>query len=352
MDKFFACLLVFIPLAAITAFLGYSPVIVFFLSALAIIPLARFIGQATEELAARTSTAWGGLMNATFGNATELIIGIFAIHAGLIEVVKASIAGSILGNLLLVLGTAMFAGGLRFKKQEFNRTGALAAGSTLFIAAAALVMPAIFPIAVPTVNGMTVEIFSLLVAVCMLVMYAMSLIFSLYTHKHLYAVEDEQTAERLAERWGLSTSIGVLLAATLGVAWMSDILVSAINPIALALGWTQLFIGVVIVAIVGNAAEHASAITMAVKNKMDLAMQIAIGSATQVAMFVAPVLVFVSLFFANQMNLIFNTFELVSILLSVAIVNIVVVDGESNWLEGAQLLIAYLIIAIAFFVHP
>jgi Ca2+:H+ antiporter len=246
----------------------------------------------------------------------------------------------------------MFAGGLRFKKQEFNRTGALASGSTLFIAAAALVMPAIFPIAVPQVSSGTVETFSLLVSLCMLVMYAMTLIFSLYTHKHLYAVEDEETAERLAERWPLWTSIGVLFAATLGVAWMSDILVGAINPIAAALGWTQLFIGVVIIAIVGNAAEHASAIAMACKNKMDLALQVSIGSATQVAMFVAPVLVFVSLGFANQMNLIFNTFELVSILLSVAIVNIVLVDGESNWLEGAQLLIAYLIIAIAFFVHP
>jgi Ca2+:H+ antiporter len=292
------------------------------------------------------------LLNVTFGNATELIIGIFALHAGLVEVVKASIAGSILGNLLLVLGTAMMAGGLRFKKQEFNRTGALASGSTLLIAAVALVMPSIFPIAAPQVNGATVEIFSLLVALCMIVMYAFTLIFSLYTHKHLYAVEDEQTAERMAERWGLWMSIGVLFVATLGVAWMSDILVGAINPIAMALGWTQLFIGVVIVAIVGNAAEHASAITMAFKNKMDLALQISIGSATQVAMFVAPVLVFISLFFTSQLNLVFNPFELVSILLSVIIVNVVVEDGESNWLEGAQLLIAYLIIAIAFFVHP
>lgn len=352
MEKIFGWLLVFVPLAAIANALGYSPVLVFFFSALAIVPLARFIGQATEELATHTSVAWGGLLNVTFGNATELIIGIFAIHAGLIEVVKASIAGSMLGNLLLVLGTAMFAGGLHFKKQVFNRTAALASGSTLFIAAVALVMPAIFPIAVPQVSSVTVEIFSLLVAGCMLVMYAMTLIFSLYTHKHLYEIEEKKMTKDLTEHWGLWTSIGVLLAATIGVAWMSDILVGAVNPIAAALGWTQLFIGVVIIAIVGNAAEHASAITMALKNKMDLALQISIGSATQVAMFVAPALVFISLFFANQMNLVFNTFELVSILLSVIIVNIVVEDGESNWLEGAQLLIAYLIIAIAFFVHP
>ena len=242
-------------------------------------------------------------------------------------------------------------------KQEFNRTAALASGSTLLIAAAALVMPAIFPLALPQTSGATVQTFSLLVALLMLVMYAMTLIFSLFTHKHLYASVENKAAARerttgVGERWGVWQSIGVLLAATLGVAWMSSLLVGAINPIAATLGWTQLFIGVVIIAIVGNVAEHTSAITMALKNKMDLALQISIGSATQVAIFVAPVLVFVSLFFAVPMTLVFDPFELVGILLSVIIVNVIVEDGESNWLEGAQLLIAYLIIAIAFFVHP
>lgn len=350
MQKTFLWLLVFIPFAVAASIFGYSPTVVFALSAIAIIPLAKFIGQATEELAMRTSVAWGGLLNVTFGNATELIIGIFAIHAGLIEVVKASITGSIIGNLLLVLGTAMMAGGFRFERQEFNRTATLASGSTLFLAAVALAIPSILPLAAPGITGVGLETLSLLVALCMLVMYAATLIFSLYTHKHLYALENPDTTEE--NYWSVGKSIWVLLSSTLGVAWMSNILVGAITPIAAQLGWTPLFIGVVIIAIVGNAAEHTSAITMALKNKMDLAIQISIGSATQVAIFVAPILVFISLLFSHQMDLIFDPFELVSILLSIVIVNLVIEDGESNWLEGAQLLIAYVIIAIAFFLHP
>ena len=332
------------------AAVGSSPEILFFLSAIAIVPLAKLIGQATEELAIRTSAAWGGLLNVTFGNATELIIGIFAIHAGLIEVVKASITGSIIGNLLLVLGTAMMAGGFKFVKQDFNRTAALASGSTLFLAAVALTIPTLLPIAAPTTNGVGVETLSLLVALCMLLMYISTLIFSLYTHKHLYALENPDISEE--DHWKVSSSIWILLLATLGVAWMSNILVGTIQPIAQSFGWTPLFIGVVFIAIVGNVAEHTAAIAMAMKNKMDLALQISIGSATQVAIFVAPMLVFVSLFFPTQMDLIFDPFELVSILLSIIIVNLVIEDGESNWLEGVQLMIAYIIIAIAFFVHP
>jgi Ca2+:H+ antiporter len=350
MQKTFLWLLIFIPITLAASFVGDSPTILFFLSAVAIIPLAKFIGQATEELAIRTSAAWGGLLNVTFGNATELIIGIFAIHAGLIEVVKASITGSIIGNLLLVLGTAMMAGGFRFTKQEFNRTAALASGSTLFLAAVALTIPSILPIAAPGINAVNIETLSLLVALCMLVMYAATLIFSLYTHKHLYALENPDITEE--DHWSVGKSVWILLLATLGVAWMSDLLVGAITPLAAQLGWTPLFIGVVIIAIVGNAAEHTSAITMALKNKMDLAIQIAIGSATQIAIFVAPILVFVSLLFPTQMDLVFDPFELVSILLSIIIVNLVIEDGESNWLEGVQLIIAYVIIAIAFFVHP
>jgi Ca2+:H+ antiporter len=352
MQKVFVWLLVFVPIAIAASIAGLSPVTVFFLSALAIVPLAKFIGEATEELAARTSAAWGGLLNVTFGNATELIIGIFAIRAGLIEVVKASITGSIIGNLLLVLGTAMAVGGARFKKQEFNKTAALASGSTLFLAVIALTMPAILSLTAPATSAGTIEWLSILVAACMIIMYGANLFFSLFTHRHLYENEAKATAKAEQKNWSVAKSIWILLFATLGVAWVSNILVGAINPIAQSLGWTDLFIGVVVIAIVGNAAEHASAITMALKNKMDLSIQIAVGSATQVAMFVAPVLVFISLFFAQQMNLVFNTFELVSILLSVLIVTMIVSDGESNWLEGVQLLIAYIIIAIAFFVHP
>lgn len=351
-NKTFFLLLIFVPVAVIAAFLGVGSAWLFFLSAIAIVPLAKYIGQATEELAARTGAAAGGLLNVTFGNATELIISAFALRAGLIEVVKASLTGSIIGNLLLVLGTAIFVGGFRHKKQEFNRTAALAAGSTLFLAVTALILPALLAAAAPGTGGPAVETMSQITAVCMIVMYGASLFFSLRTHKHLYAEDGGADLTKAEGAWSVGKSIAVLLGATLAVAWMSDILVGAIGPLARSFGWTELFIGVVFVAIVGNAAEHASAVTMAVKDKMDLALAVAVGSATQVAMFVAPILVFVSLLFRSQMTLVFNTFELMSILLSVVIVNLVIQDGETNWLEGAQLLIAYVIMAAAFFLHP
>jgi Ca2+:H+ antiporter len=348
MNRTFLWLLIFVPIAAFADFFHMGAVPTFFLSAIAIIPLAKFIGDATESLAARTSAAWGGLLNVTFGNATELIVGIFALRAGLIEVVKASITGSVIGNLLLVLGTAIFFGGYRRKKQEFNRTAALAAGSTLFLAIAALTIPTLFPASAPSAPAAAVQQLSVIVAICMIVMYAASLIFSLWTHKHLYVVE----AEDQEDHWSLKRGIVVLALATLAVVWMSNILVDTIGPLTQSLGWTQLFVGIIVIAIVGNAAEHASAITMAIKNKIDLTLQIAMGSATQMAIFVAPVLVLLSMFFVQPMNLVFNMFELSSMVLSVIIVNLVIQDGETNWLEGVQLLIAYGIMAVAFFLHP
>jgi Ca2+:H+ antiporter len=348
MNKVFLWLLLFVPIAALANYFHASATAVFFLSALAIIPLAKYIGQATEELAAKTSAALGGFLNATFGNATELIIGIFALRAGLINVVKASITGSIIGNLLLVLGISIVAGGTIRKKQTFNRAGAMAGGSTLFLAVTALIIPAILLIAAPTTSSGAIEHLSILVSICMIILYLASLFFSLFTHKHLYLGETGETENN----WSLGKSLWVLFLSTLAVAWMSDMLVGTIDAMGRSLGWTDLFIGVVIVATVGNAAEHASAATMAVKDKMGLALQITIGSATQMAMFITPIFVFVSLLFRNRMNLIFDPFELVSIFLSVIIVNFIIEDGESNWLEGAQLLIAYAIIAIAFFVHP
>lgn len=348
LDKIFLWMLVFLPLTVLGQFLHFSPTVMFFLSALAIVPLAKFIGEGTEELAVYTGPALGGLLNATFGNATEFIISIFALKAGLIEVVKASITGSIVGNLLLVLGMAMFVGGLNRKKQEFNKTASMATGSTLLLAVIALVIPAIFLLTAPQVGTMVVEKLSIFVAVFMITIYVASIIFTLVTHKHLYA---EEVGE-VEANWSKSKSIIVLLVATLGVAWMSEILVGSIEPIVHSLGWTELFIGVVIVAIIGNAAEHTSAIVMAIKNKMDLAIQVSVGSATQIVMFVAPLLVIISLIFPQPMSLVFNTFELIAITLSVLIVNFVVEDGESNWLEGLQLMMAYCIIAVAFFFHP
>jgi Ca2+:H+ antiporter len=353
MEKFFVVLLIiFVPLSFTLYAAHSSPALIFFFSAFAMVPLARYIGKATESLATRTNAALGGLMNVTFGNATELIIGVFAIRAGLIDIVKASLTGSIIGNLLLVLGTALAAGGVRYKKQEFNRTAALASGTTLFLAVVALIMPAVLPAASVETNSMTIELVSILVAVGMFTMYAFTLIFSLYTHKHLYAAEEAAIPEDMDGTWGTTKSMYILFLATVGVALLSNMFVGAIEPVARSFGWTQSFIGVVVVAMIGNAAEHVSAIVMAVKNKVSLAIQIAVGSATQVAMFVAPVLVFLSLLFPIQMNLIFTPFELASIILSVVIVNMVLADGESNWLEGAQLVIAYIVMAIAFFVHP
>lgn len=348
LDKIFIGLLIFVPVTIAAEYLHVSSSIIFFLAALAIIPLAKYIGEATEELAVYTGSAMGGLLNATFGNATELLIGIFAIKAGLVEVVKASITGSIIGNLLLVLGTAMLVGGWHHKKQEFNRTGAMASSSTLLLAAIALIMPAIFLQTAPNIGGRIINELSIFVSVFMLLVYVASLFFILYTHKHLYTEE----AGKYEAKWSKTKSVLILLIATLAVAWMSEILVGSIEPIVAAFGWTELFIGVIFVAIIGNAAEHTSAVVTAIKNRMDLSLQISIGSATQIAMFVAPVLVLISLFFKTQMSLVFNTFELIAIVLSILIANLVVEDGESNWLEGAQLLMAYAIMAVAFFFHP
>lgn len=348
MERLFRGLLAFVPVTLVAAYIHASPLLVFFLTALAIIPLAKYIGEATEELSVHTGPALGGFLNATFGNATELLIGAFAIREGLVEVVKASITGSIIGNLLLVAGTAMLCGGARREKQQFNKTGALAASSTLLLAVIALVMPAIFLQTAPNAGGRIIGELSVFVSVCMLIVYAASLFFVLFTHKHLYT-EETGTYEA---RWSKTKSIIILLAATLAVAWLSEILVGTIEPVISRLGWTELFIGVVVVAIIGNAAEHTSAIITALKNRMDLSLQISIGSATQIAMFVAPLLVLISLFFPTRMNLIFNTFELIAIILSILIANLVVEDGESNWLEGLQLLVAYAIMAVAFFFHP
>jgi len=347
-DILFFALLAFVPIAIGAALAGVSPVAVFFLSALAIVPLARLIGQSTEELATRTTPVIGGLLNATFGNATELIIGVFALKAGLIEVVKASITGSIIGNLLFVLGLAMFAGGLSREKQTFNRTGILAQSSSLLLATIALVVPAIFFQTAGGAGAPAVAGLSVLVSLVLIGMYGASLLFSLYTHRHLYLEE----VGRFESRWSTARAVVTLLAATLAVAWVSDILVGAIEPLAVKLGWSQLFVGAIFVAIVGNAAEHLSAVLVARKDRMDLALQISIGSATQIVLVVAPVLVMLGAPLGQPMDLIFNTFELVAMVLAVLIVNFVVQDGESNWLEGLQLLAAYAIMAIAFYLHP
>ena len=348
MKRVFLILLVFVPATVIVRY-GYDlPLLVFFLSALAIVPLAKYIGEATEELSARTSAAAGGLLNATFGNVTELLIGFFALRAGLIEVVKASITGSIIGNLLFVLGLSMLVGGIKNKRQSFNRTGAQTNSSTMFLAVIALTMPAIFLLTAPATSSRIIENMSVVVAAVMLLVYGSSLWFSLRTHKHLYTTE----VAAYEPRWSTGRSLLILLGSTVAVAWMSEILVGTIEPVVVRFGWTQLFIGVIVVAIVGNVAEHVSAVMVAFKNRMDLSLQIAIGSASQIALFVAPLLVLMSLWLVQPMSLVFNPFELAAIFMSVMITNLVIQDGESNWLEGIQLLMAYAIMAVVFFFHP
>lgn len=345
LNKVFGWLLLLTPAAIAAHFSGVSTLLVFFLAALAIIPLAKYLGQATEELASHSGPALGGLLNATFGNATELIIGLFALNAGLIEVVKASIAGSIIGNLLLVTGMSIFVGGLKYHKQKFNKTAALASGSTLFLAAIALIIPAIFQQTSHSGGSGSTLHLSYLVAILMFLVYIASLFFIFRTHSHLYSEE----VGRFEPDWSIRKSLIILGATTVFIAWLSEILVNAIKPSLTHLGWTELFMGAVVIAIIGNVAEHTSAIIMAAKNRMDLSLQIAVGSATQIALFVMPVLVFAGLLINHDMNLVFNNFELVAMLVSVMIANFVMIDGESNWLEGAQLLSAYGIIAVAFY---
>ena len=317
------------------------------------------MGRATEELAARSGPGIGGLLNVTFGNAPELIIALFALSQGLHEVVKASIVGSIIGNILLVLGAAMFAGGLRRDKQTFSRTAASVQTTMLLLAAAALLMPAIFEMVegkglpgpgAEVVNyGSTVENLSLAVAIVLIATYVAGLFFSLKTHRAIFNPHYE---EEEGDTWGWSvrTSMIALGVAGLLVGLMSEVLVGSIGEASEAVGLSEFFIGAIVVAIVGNAAEHWVAVLVAMKNKMDLAVNIAIGSSAQIALFVAPVLVLASFFLGpHPMALVFNGFELGAILIAILIANYVAQDGESNWFEGVQLLALYIVLGLAFF---
>jgi len=348
----------FIPIAVVLDLAHATAVAVFFTSALGVIPTAALMGRATEELAARAGPGIGGLLNVTFGNAPELIIALFALGAGLQEVVKASIIGSILGNSLLVLGAAMFFGGLRRDRQSFDHTAASAQSSMLLLAAAALVMPAVFELVegsgLPAPGAerihydSTVQSLSAAVACVLIASYAAGLLFSLKTHRELFNPthgDDEATEET----WTTRRSVIALAIAGVAVAVMSEILVGSIADAAESIGLSEFFIGAIVVAIVGNAAEHWVAVLVALKDKMDLAVNIAIGSSAQIALFVGPVLVLTSFVLGPYpMPLVFNGFELAGILLAVVIANQVTQEGESTWYEGLQLLAVYLVLAIAF----
>jgi Ca2+:H+ antiporter len=319
----------------------------FILAALAIVPLAGLMGEATEEISFYSGPKIGGFLNATFGNATELIISIFALKSGLFDVVKASIAGSVIGNILLVLGASMFIGGIHHKVQRFSKQVVEVSSSMLLFAVIGLSIPAIFT---HTVNkellNTKYEALSIAVAFVMFAIYLLSLYFSFFTHKDIYSVDHEGEGEAA---WSLKKAVLVLIVATVIIAVESEFLVSAVEPMTKSIGLSEFFVGIILIPIIGNAAEHSTAVIMALKNQMDVAVEIAIGSSLQIILFVAPILIFLSLLF-KPMSIIFNEFELIALIVSVFIANRVANDGESNWLEGVQLLAVYIIIAVSFLI--
>ncbi|MBD1919200.1 MULTISPECIES: calcium/proton exchanger [Cyanophyceae] len=352
-------LLLFIPISIAAERLEWGALTIFVLSALAIVPLAIWLSTATEELAVVTGPTIGGLINAVFGNATELIIALVALKAGLIDIVKASITGSILANLLLVLGLSMFFGGLRYKEQEFNRNMAGINGSTMALAVTAIVLPAMVINTSNIVEPTAINRLSLTVAAVMIVVYGLTLLFSLKTHSYLYdvGVSDHEGGQGEgehgeAEKPNLVLWIGVLLAATVGVAIESEIFVGAVEETANSLGLTDLFTGVILLPLVGGAAEYVTAVRMAVKNNMDLAVSIAMGSSLLVALLVAPILVIVGQVIGQPMDLNFGPFEAIAVVIAVAVVNLISQDGKSNWLEGVLLLSTFAILGASFFFHP
>ena len=363
-------LLVFVPVAIALRFVPAlaNPTALFIVSCLAIIPLAGWMGRATEHLAEHLGQGVGGLLNATFGNAAELIIALFALSKGLTGVVKASITGSIIGNVLLVLGLSFLAGGVKFSKQKFNRTAAGVSATALTLAAIALVIPTVFHHAAQAVpvehGGWTPEKeqgLSLAIGVVLFLTYAATLLFSLVTHRELFGGGSREAGEELTRMeaeegghasWSISKSVVVLLVATAFVALISEFLVGAVESARGSLGLTEVFVGVIVVAIIGNAAEHSSAVLMALRNKTDISIGIAVGSSLQIALFVAPLLVFASYLFGAPMNLEFTVPEVVAVIASIIIVEQISSDGESNWLEGAQLLSVYAVLAILFYFLP
>jgi Ca2+:H+ antiporter len=338
-------LLVLVPVSLVLDLVFDQPLWVFITAALAIVPLAGIIGRATDELAIHAGPRIGGLLNATFGNVTELIVAIFLLVDGQVEVVKASLTGSILGNLLLVLGMAFFFGGLRHKELTFNAQAAGVHATSLSLAVAGLLMPALFVLTSGQHDVVQREVVSGVVAAVLIALYVAALVFMLVTHEHLFRTPDTDERPTVSAK----SAVLVLLAATALVAVESELLVGSLEPAVQDLGLSKFFVGLILVPIVGNAAEHSSAVFFAMRSKVDVTLEIAIGSSTQVALFVAPALVFLSLAVGHPMDFVFSTFEVAAVGLASVIVARIVLDGRSNWLEGAQLVGAYLIMAVSFF---
>lgn len=371
-------LLIFVPISVAAHFLEWGELTVFVTAGLAILPLAAWMGTATEEIAIVAGPTFGGLLNATFGNATELIIALIALRAGLVSVVKASITGSIIGNLLLVMGLAMLLGGVRYKEQTFQPVIARVNASSMNLAVIAMLLPSAVNYTSSGIDEQTIQHLSIAVAGVLIVVYSLTLLFSMKTHTYLYEVGVASTkADEVSEATAtpdatapspsnpphshtataepapnLMLWIGVLVAATLLVAIESELLVDSLEAATSQLGLTALFTGVILLPIIGNAAEHATAVTVAMKNKMDLSLSVAVGSSLQIALFVAPVLVLAGWFMGQPMDLDFNPFELVAVAVAVLITNSISADGKSNWLEGILLLAAYAVLGLAFYFHP
>jgi Ca2+:H+ antiporter len=354
-------LLLFVPVSIAAHFLEWGSAVVFVTSCIAIVPLAAWMGTATEEIAVVAGPTLGGLLNATFGNATELIIALIALNAGLVNVVKATITGSIIGNLLLVMGFSMLLGGLRYKEQDFQPIVARVNASSMNLAVIAILLPTAMDATSVGLSEVTIQRLSIAVAVVLILVYGLTLLFSMKTHSYLFDVgmvdmedlaESNLAVEEPKHKPNMWLWVGVLLVVTLLVAGESELLVDTLEEATSELGLSALFTGVILLPVIGNAAEHATAVTVAMKNKMDLSVSVAVGSSMQIALFVAPVLVLAGWLMGKPMDLNFNPFELVAVVVSVLIANSISSDGKSNWLEGTLLLATYLVLGFAFYFHP
>jgi Ca2+:H+ antiporter len=337
-------LLVLVPVSVVLQLAGGNELLIFLTSAGAILPLAGLIGRSTDQLALHTGPRIGGLVNATFGNVTELVIAFFLILDDQVDIVKASLTGSIIGNLLLVLGLSFLLGGLKHEEQTYNARAATIHATSLVLAVTGLLMPALFALGGRESFAQR-EVVSGTVAAVLMILYAAALLFTLVTHEHLFRTPSPEEHPE----WSRRQAVGMLLVATAFVALEAEFLVSSLEPALEDLGLSEFFVGLIVIPIIGNAAEHSSAIMFALRNKVDVTLEIAIGSSTQIALFVAPALVFISLFVSHPMDFVFSTFEVAAVALSTILVFMISSDGRSNWLEGAQLTGAYAIMAISFF---
>ena len=349
-------LLIFTPIAAGLEFVHADDLVLFVVSAIALIPLAKLIGDSTEHLSTHYGSTVGSLLNVTFGNAAEIIISVVAINAGLLDLVKASITGSILGNILLIFGLSIIAGGFRYKEQTFSRENIGIQSSMLFLAIIGLAIPTILASTILSTSEMQVQvqILSDALAVILLIVYILGIMFTFITHKHLFTPPEtsQETRENNDTHWSKKKSFLLLAVSMVGVIVVSEILVASVEKTGEELGFGQLFVGAIIVGLVGNAAEHSSAILLARKGKIELSIGIAAGSGSQIALFVVPILVFAGIAMGQPFTLVFTLLELATLFLAAIILNLIVLDGRSNWFEGAMLTAVYIIIAIAFFFVP